>query len=155
MPEPVPVPEPEPEPTPEPMPTPAAQPVPQPQATPEPEPQPATARQRAVVSHVGSTGGLMDAPPSYRSRLQAWLARYKEYPRRARRLNIQGVATLVFTIDRSGHVLEWEITDSSGARMLDDAVANMIRRADPLPPMPEQMTIARMKIAVPVSFQLH
>lgn len=178
VPSPVPEPEPEPEPKPEPQPEPKPQPEPEPKPQPEPEVEEATqsqpstvvatktkshgeatrttkAARKGAVNQVGSTGGLMDAPPSYRRKLRAWLARHKQYPRRARRLNIQGVATLAFTIDRSGNVITWRITDSSGEQLLDHAVAGMIERADPLPAMPESMTISRMKLRVPVSFKLH
>lgn len=103
----------------------------------------------------GGSGTLRDAPPSYRQQLRSWLARHRDYPRRAQRLSIEGVATVAFTIDRSGNVLHWEITNSSGKPILDRAVAKMIQRADPFPPMPDSMTISRMNVLQPVSFQLN
>ena len=94
------------------------------------------------------------APPSYRNALRAWLERHKDYPRRARAMRMEGVAKLYFVIDRKGRVLEWEIRNSSGERMLDEAVEDMIRRADPMPAMPDEMTVERMELLVAIGFTL-
>ncbi|ROO26668.1 biopolymer transporter TonB [Salinisphaera orenii MK-B5] len=82
------------------------------------------------------------------------MARSKEYPRRARRLRQEGTATLYFVMDRNGNVLEWEIRKSSGHPLLDEAVENMIKRADPLPALPDSVSMQRLALTVPVSFKL-
>jgi len=183
-PEPTPVPQPEPEPEPEPPPKPQPKPTPRPQPKPEPRPvtpspqptrdtttarrdpdaqpaggqdatnAPAQAAQQAERTQAGSTGSVSDTPPDYRSELRAWLAQHKDYPRRARRLRQEGTAILYFVMDRNGHILNWEIRKSSGHPLLDQAVEKMIRDADPMPPLPSSVTMQRLALTVPVSFQL-
>lgn len=156
-PDPVPVPEPRPQPKPEPIPEPLPSPVPEPEpatAKPPPPKQTVHAEQTAPKTQSGATGGLRDTPPDYRAILSAWLERHKDYPRRARRLGQEGTVVLHFVMDRSGRVLEWDVRSSSGHRLLDSAVEEMIQRANPLPAMPESMTVSRLELTVPVNFAL-
>ena len=57
-------------------------------------------------------------------------------------------------MDRNGHVLDWEIRQSSGHELLDEAVRDMIRKADPLPALPDSVAMQRLALTVPVRFQL-
>jgi protein TonB len=176
-PKPEPKPQPEPEPAPAPRPEPKPEPRPQPEARPQPQPSkptstarraqdakpaggqdrtsaPAQAAQTAERTQQGTTGSVSDTPPDYRSELSAWLQRYKNYPRRARRLRQEGTVVLYFVMDRSGRVLDWEIRQSSGHELLDEAVRDMIREADPLPALPDSVSMQRLALTVPVRFQL-
>lgn len=164
-PKPAPIALPEPAPEPEPV-EPTPEPTPAPRTEPEPAPQPAhSSKQAAVASRPTeriapkavqpATGGIADTPPDYRTLLTAWLEKHKRYPRRARRLGLQGTVMLYFVIDRSGRVVEWEIRDRSAHRILDDAVAEMIQRANPLPAMPESMQVSKLELTVPVRFSLY
>ncbi|MES1923854.1 energy transducer TonB [Salinisphaera sp. T31B1] len=182
VPEPAPKPQPKPEPKPQPKPTPKPEPKPEPQPKPKPAPRtqsssdttaavrrnpdaqpaggqdatnaPAQAAQTSDRTQAGSTGSVADTPPDYRSELRSWLARHKDYPRRARRLRQEGTAVLYFVMDRNGHVLNWEIRQSSGHALLDEAVEKMIKDADPLPALPDSVPMQRLALTVPVSFKL-
>lgn len=99
-------------------------------------------------------GGLPGEKADYMALLQAWLERHKEYPRRAQLRRQQGTAMLYFVMDRDGKVLEYQLRQSSGYQLLDREVVAMIERAQPLPEMPEGMRLARLKLVVPVQFQL-
>jgi len=106
---------------------------------------------RAAPARPGPPG----PPPSdYIGQLQAWLARHKEYPSEARRLGQEGTALLHFSIDRSGRVLAARLQRSSGHAVLDREVLAMIRRADPLPPLPPVVDRERLDLVVPVQFLL-
>lgn len=100
----------------------------------------------------GGVGGGIS--PNYLASLQAWLERHRDYPTRARRLAQEGTALLYFSMDRSGRVLEARLAQSSGYDLLDQAVMEMIARADPLPPMPQEMAQVRLELVVPVQFSL-
>ncbi|MCB9958290.1 MAG: energy transducer TonB [Rhodospirillaceae bacterium] len=100
----------------------------------------------------GGVGGGIS--PNYLASLQAWLERHRDYPTRARRLAQEGTALLYFSMDRNGRVLEARLAQSSGYDLLDQAVMEMIARADPLPPMPQEMAQARLELVVPVQFSL-
>lgn len=181
--EPTPEPEPEPlesevktpepeeeEPEPEPEPDPEPEPEPEPEPQPEPEPESAETEERAEVAEQGSdrdakqtadreqagaTGGIQDAPPDYRTEVSAWLERHKEYPMSARRNAEQGMAMVSFTFDRDGNILEYKIMRPTGHDSLDQAVEEMLERADPLPKMPEDLAQNRMTWTLPVYFRLN
>ncbi len=98
--------------------------------------------------------GRPGADAEYFSTVLAWLEKHKEYPRHAQARRQQGTAVLHFELDRQGHVLSYRIKSSSGHPDLDREVEAMIKRAEPLPPMPADMTQARLELQVPVQFRL-
>lgn len=101
-----------------------------------------------------SSGGNPGAEADYHAQLLAWLERHKDYPRRAQRLRQEGTAQLRVEMDREGRVLNYEIVRSAGQQALDQAVEEMIRRADPLPPLPPEIGGERYSFTVPVIFSL-
>jgi protein TonB len=175
-PKPAPKPKPKPDPKPEPAPKPEPRPEPEPEPTPEPaaEPAPAPAEPApaADVSEATETSGeegdaseSQDAVPlqtagnsadvnSYLSKLSRHLARYYDYPRRARRLGQQGTPVIVFEFTRDGKLLEHSLRDSSGHRLLDDAALQMLEQAAPLPAVPPEMQGQTFAYALPVRFSL-
>lgn len=101
-----------------------------------------------------SGGGVPGASADYLAALRAWLEKHKRYPRRARRLRQEGTALLYFVMNRRGEVLEYRIRESSGHEALDEEVAAMIERAQPLPGIPEDLRQGRLELVVPVQFFL-
>lgn len=179
-PEPIPEPEPEPEPTPEPEPVPEPEPEPEPQPEPQPEPEPTpepqpeqtapaeqveqgppaeAAGQEADDQDSQNAVALQNAGnsadvDSYLSRLSRHLARYYEYPRRARRLGQEGTPVIVFEFSRDGTLVGHSLRDSSGHRLLDEAAQEMLTQAAPLPEVPDTMTGRTFTYALPVRFSL-
>jgi protein TonB len=98
--------------------------------------------------------GRPGADADYLASILAWLERHKEYPREAQRRRQQGTAVLAFELDRQGRVLSYRIKTSSGFAELDREVEAMIKRAEPMPPMPADMTQAKLELQVPVQFRL-
>jgi periplasmic protein TonB len=117
---------------------------------------PPRADRRAATASAASAGAAAAAAalPSYRDRLAAHLQRYKEYPSQARSAGQQGVAMLSFTVSRSGQVLGSRLAGSSGVAALDAETMAMIRRAQPLPAFPPEMTQASLSFTVPVRFSI-
>ena len=99
-------------------------------------------------------GGQAGDRQDYLALLAAWLERHKEYPRRARARGEEGTVLLRFKIDRGGRLLMWRIDRSSGHPALDREVEAMLQRAEPLPPLPPEMTQAQLELAVPIQFRL-
>ena len=161
----------------------APQPEPAPTPTPDPAPEPVAATAMEILdqvktaavrpsapgsdgrsgtqdsteagsSHSTAGGGLPGAAADYVTLLQAWLEKHKTYPRRARTRRQEGVVKLYFVIDRNGQVLEHRIEESSGYRILDREVAEMIQRAAPMPAMPDDMDKTELALVVPIQFQL-
>ena len=98
--------------------------------------------------------GRPGADADYFTAVLAWQEKHKEYPRQAQIRRIQGTTVLEFELDRLGHVLSYRIKTSSGSPELDREVEAMIKRAEPLPPMPSDMTEAKLDLVVPVQFRL-
>ncbi|HTI86022.1 MAG TPA: energy transducer TonB [Alphaproteobacteria bacterium] len=92
--------------------------------------------------------------PSYFGAVRQKLERNKIYPRAARQRHQQGTAILRFVLDRDGHVLSRRIEKSTGFSDLDREVEEMLERAQPLPPMPAEMTQAQLELVVPIDFHL-
>jgi protein TonB len=99
-------------------------------------------------------GGLPGDTHDYAATLLAWLEQHKEYPRRARMRRQQGTVLLYFVVDREGRVQDYRIEQSSGHVALDEEVQKMIKRAQPLPAMPDTMDNSTLELVVPVQFFL-
>ncbi len=82
------------------------------------------------------------------------LLRAKRYPEAARARGEQGTAYATFTVDRGGHVLSARLAKGSGSYQLDDEAVALIRRAEPLPPLPAEMPGLTATLTVPVAFAL-
>jgi periplasmic protein TonB len=89
----------------------------------------------------------------WREALGAWLAAHKTYPEDARRRGEEGRAAVHFTMDRSGRVLDVELSQSSGSAILDEAARAMLRGAT-LPPLPPTMTQEQITVTVTIRYAL-
>ena len=99
-----------------------------------------------------SAGGAAGAEADYGAIVLAWLERHKEYPGRAQQRRQEGVVLLFIAVGREGGVLEARIERSSGYDLLDRAALDMVARAAPLPPVPDDMPQERVEMVVPVQF---
>jgi protein TonB len=105
---------------------------------------------------------LTTAPPkaaeaaraSYMGILSAHLQRFKQYPQAARSAGQEGIAMLSFTVNRDGTVSESRIAKSSGSAALDAETLAMLRRAQPLPQFPPEMTQGSLSFTAPIRFSL-
>lgn len=94
------------------------------------------------------------AVPAWQRLLLSRLEQVKRYPSAAQFRREQGVATLRFTMDRHGRVLSARIEKSSGSDALDAETLALIRRAEPLPEPPPEVTGNSIELVVPVRFHL-
>lgn len=103
------------------------------------------------------------APPSdavrnarnlWKARLLAHLEHYKRYPLEARRRHEEGVVMLRFRVAPDGRVLASRIERGVDFRALNEAVMDMIARADPVPPPPPELVDGPLEWTVPVDFNL-
>ena len=91
----------------------------------------------------------------YEQLISKWIQRHKEYPAEAKRAGIGGEAVVRIRIDRNGEILLSRLERPTGHRMLDDAVLEMIRRANPIPRVPENYPAGNLfEFLIPVSFKL-
>jgi periplasmic protein TonB len=94
------------------------------------------------------------ARAAYVGALMKHLNRFKQYPQSAKLRREQGVVSMRFTIDRNGHVLSSSVTRSSGSKALDAEVLEALKRADPLPRIPDVFGREQLDLVVPVEFVL-
>jgi TonB family protein len=94
-----------------------------------------------------------EASAGYRALLSAWLESHKRYPDPARQRGEEGRAVLRFSVDRSGRVLDFAVTSSSGYPDLDQSVEEMMRGAT-LPPFPAGISQREMQVSVTIRFSL-
>lgn len=89
------------------------------------------------------------AAASWRSELMVHLNRYKRFPSGA---GSGGVATIAFTINRSGQVTGSRLLRSSGDSVLDAEAVALPRRASPVPAPPPGTGGSSIGLAVPIRF---
>ncbi len=73
---------------------------------------------------------------SYEQMLPLWLDKFRGYPDQARVLGIEGSGDVFIKINRSGKILLSSIIKSTGYQVLDDALVQMLKQADPVVPVP-------------------
>ena len=108
--------------------------------------------EHAAAPMPGASSHNPDAVPNWKSQLVARLERYKRAPTEAP--NASGIATLAFSVDRSGGVHRARIARSSGSSLLDAETLALVERAAPLPPPPPEISGAQIAIVVPIRYNM-
>ena len=83
---------------------------------------------------------------SYFARLKERVENGWSYPAEAKREKLAGDASLIFTIQRDGQLLEVRIVKSSGAKILDASAVLAVQNAAPFAPFPKDWTLERLHI---------
>lgn len=99
-------------------------------------------------------GGVAGARKSYFATIQSWLERHKKYPRAARLRRYEGTVAFSFQIDRSGSIMKRSIVKSSGRKVLDEALLDLLKRADPMPAMPPEIVGATFDFTTSIEYNL-
>lgn len=89
----------------------------------------------------------------YEREISGWIQRHKYYPANAG--GREGRAVIRMRIDRSGFVRYYAIEESSGVAALDAAAIDMIRRANPMPPVPSTYPAGNLiEFLIPIVFHV-
>lgn len=86
--------------------------------------------------------------------LHRHFASFKRFPTEALRNRLQGTSLVLLTICRDGHVQQSRIVQSSGVELLDQASLQLIRRAEPLPHLPDEHSGQSIDVIVPIEFSI-
>jgi protein TonB len=135
---------------PKPVPTP---PVKQEQPPPRPSALPSRPVESAPVQGQ-SNAATTTAEQSWDGQVLNKMERKKRYPNEAQRAGQQDMIYVRMTVDRSGHILDSSIARSQHFPLLDGAVTELVRRINPLPPLPAEIPGDRYSITVPIDFFL-
>ena len=76
------------------------------------------------------------------------------YPERASRGHVTGVVRVRMVVRHDGRLDLVEVYTSSGSRVLDSAATDMVRKAQPLPAIPERMHADKIDAEMPIGFGL-
>jgi periplasmic protein TonB len=90
----------------------------------------------------------------YEKTLMQWIRKYEKYPVKAFRRRMEGEGRIVVVVDRNGEVLKAEMAESTGKRLLDRGSLNTIKRAAPLPKMPDNLAGDSFEFSVPIVYKL-
>lgn len=92
---------------------------------------------------------------TYNNILQKHFSSFQEYPEEAKAKKLEGTAIIYFKIARDGKVLVAKFMQKTGHKELDDAVAKMVRKSNPFPPMPGDFQKGKdaAEFMVPVVFK--
>ncbi len=116
----------------------------------EPSP-PATQKLEAAAPAAPTQLPANRAALQFRRALFSHIAKYQHYPKEARNAGIQGAVQIVFTMRRDGTLADIWVQTSSGYAALDAAALDTVRKAQPLPGIPNELP-DRLNILIPVAF---
>ena len=111
----------------------------------------APAAPAASQQNVASAAAIADAKATFAQRMAAHLRRHKRTVRVGwdrRRSGAAAMVTIVMT--REGNLLSVRIRSSSGVEALDQEALALVRRAEPLPPLPPEMPGASIELNMPL-----
>jgi protein TonB len=110
-------------------------------------------------ARLGSPTGTGDpneqARISYQDLIATRIAKAKRYPEGALRRHTTGSGVVRVTIVSSGQVDGFELVQSTDSPILDEELQDMVERASPFPPFPEDLKRDSIAIVLPVAFQLN
>ncbi len=82
------------------------------------------------------------------------IASKQVYPRSALAKQVEGTAKVRVTVDRSGKVTGYEVVQATGFDVLDNEIARLMRRIDPLPRPPGELGDTELTFIVPLTWAL-
>jgi len=98
--------------------------------------------------------GLSGIPKDYLTALHREIERHKTYPAQARRRGLEGEVRVGFVVECDGSISRVEVVGSSGSNLLDEAAAATLQQIRRLPPLPDSLRLARLRLELPMVFRL-
>jgi TonB family protein len=107
-------------------------------------------KEKPTAPILGLGKDLKKLTAEWNGQLSAILDLHKRYPkvRKSKRATVK----ISFALDRRGHVLSVGVEKSSGDPAFDEAAVSMVRRSDPVPPPPAELTDERFNFVIDVMF---
>jgi protein TonB len=119
-----------------------------------PPPVEAPPSEKPVAPKQGVSTKPSEATLSWQKSVALHLNKHKKYPGDARSRGEEGVATVSFTLDRSGKVISVHLDQSSGSTLLDQEAIEVFSRASPFPTPPTDMAELSFSFSQPIQFRI-
>ncbi len=124
------------------------------QETIAPPPVEAPPAEKPVAPRQGLSSKPSEATLTWQKAVALHLNKHKKYPHEARTRGHEGVATVSFSLDRSGKVIAVHLDKSSGSDLLDQEAIDVLSRASPFPRPPSDATDVTFNFAQPIQFRI-
>lgn len=100
-----------------------------------------------------STSSTAEMKTHYEQQISMWINKFQIYPEEARKAGMTGDALVRMRIDRQGNIGFYILENSTGYQVLDRAALDMVRRANPVPAVPNDYPQNDlMEFLVPIAF---
>jgi protein TonB len=108
--------------------------------TPKPQPKITPSEEEGQGFSLGDSNDedAQEITDSYGQPLAKWFQKFSFYPEEAQEQGLKGHGKIFVKIDRKGKILLSRIIESTGEPILDKALIQMIRDADPVIPVPPE-----------------
>ncbi|MFZ1106021.1 MAG: energy transducer TonB [Hyphomicrobiaceae bacterium] len=107
----------------------------------------------AAAKSEGLSPSIARAQAGWMNGLMRELERHKRIPEAARKQRGQWKAVVVFTVDRAGKVLTFQIREGSGVPALDEESLALLKRVS-FPPAPDQLPGETFEYSLPIKFKV-
>lgn len=102
-----------------------------------------------------STDSKAEIKSRYEQTISLWIQKFKLYPESARSQGMQGSTVIRLRIDRRGNIRYSALEGNTGYEELDRAALDMVRRANPVPAVPDGYPDGEMfEFLIPVNFAI-
>lgn len=110
--------------------------------------------QAASGNGTGGNGGTLSGcfDPAWMRAVSERVSQFFYYPSGALAVHRTGLVMVHFVVRRNGQVDKLQIGKSSGDGELDKAAIDIMRKAQPLPPIPDRMHADRVDGELPINF---
>lgn len=109
------------------------------------------AGQQGDLSHFSDGENNTNAKQRYLDQIKREIDRHKQYPRRARKMRIQGDIQVQFDVTEKGELVNAKVVDSEKSQFFEQAILDAIKRCKPLGKPPENMN---RKMILKINFKL-
>lgn len=110
--------------------------------------------EKSAAPRSGSSTASNAAVRTWKSAMVMHINKHKRYPEAARPRKLAGDVQIVFSMDRSGHVVRSRVQRSSGSALLDEEAMQLFKRASPLPLPPPAVTGEILEYSLPIHFRM-
>ncbi len=99
-----------------------------------------------------TTDGEVTKVIPYEKLISLWFNKFRVYPKEAKEKGIVGSGIIFVKIDRSGKIIASRLKNSTGSKILDDSLIEMVRNANPVIPVPQDYHRNRDSFSYEIKF---